>query len=310
MISDGLQEAIENILACPTCKGRLTLGKGAVSIRCTSCQRTYDIKEGIPVLFKGEAIIQEEEREYRDHLAGGYAGSDRQSLMEAIGKHHCIPVMRRHAEEFRNRFKPSEWILDIGIGWGWHWAEQGEGARILGMDMSLGNLILAKRILDEDDANVVLICADASALPILENVVSGIWGVQVFQHFPQEVLHQVQTDLASILRNEFVMEIYNLNLPLLHKIIYHLFGKQFHCHGKQGEMELNRRSSKEWTDIWQEFGNGSRKLSHSYSELFFHPDLRFRPHKYPIKLENVIAEYAPKLAALFARQVQIRIEAR
>jgi uncharacterized protein YbaR (Trm112 family) len=310
MISEGLREAIENVLACPACKGHLTLGKGAVSISCTSCQRVYDIKDGIPVLLKDEALAQEEERQYRDRLAGDYSGGDRQSLMEAIGKHHCIPVMRRHAEEFRNRFKPSEWILDIGIGWGWHWANQERGATLLGLDMSLGNLILAKRILGEGYSNVILIRADAAALPIRTQSISGVWSVQVFQHFPQEVLHRVQNELARVLRNDFLMEIYNLNPAILHKIVYRLFRKQFHSHGKQGEMELNRLSSKEWTDIWQEFGNGSRKLSHSYSELFFHPDLRFRPHKYPIKLENVIAEYAPKLAALFARQVQIRIEAR
>ena len=123
------------------------------------------------------------------------------------------------------------------------------------------------------------------------------------------MLQGVLSEPDRILKDRFIMEIYNLNRPLLHKMVYRLFGKHFHCRGKQGEMELNRLSVREWTDIWRGFRHGSPKISHSYSELFFHPDFRLLPERYPLRLERILATYVPPVSAFFARQAQLCFEA-
>ncbi len=309
MISESLREALETVLACPVCQGQLALPDRTAGLNCPSCGRAYPIKDGIPVFLQNEPLAQEEERQRRDRLASGYLSSDAQTILQVIARHHCLTVMRRHAAEFRGRFKPSQWLLDIGIGWGWHWLGHGVAAKILGVDMSLNNLLLARHLLGQNGHGVVLVCADAAALPIRAQAISGVWSVQVFQHFPSEMLQRVLSELDRILKDRFMMEIYNLNRPLLHKMVYRLFGKHFHCRGKQGEMELNRLSVREWTDIWRGFRHGSPKISHSYSELFFHPDFRLSPERYPVRLERILATYVPPVSAFFARQAQLSFEA-
>jgi len=307
MTAEALREAVESILACPACKGRLSLDAETTRATCTGCWRVYPTSDGILVFLNDQPALQEEERRFRDAIATDYMRSDRNTLLEVVSKHHCIPVMKRRADEFWARFKAQEWILDIGIGWGWHWANQEGGARVIGIDMSLGNLLVARCLLGKAD-HVLLVCADAACLPIREHGISGVWSAQAFQHFPTEMLRSVQSELDRILLDDFVMEIYNQNPALMYEAIYRLFGKRLHRTGKHYHMELSRLSAQEWACIFKEFRGGRPESACSYSELFFHPDLHFRPRRYPVEVEHWLVRHMPKLASFFARQVQIRIE--
>jgi len=302
-----LREAIAGVLFCPRCTAQLVIEDAETHVRCTACQRIYPIREGIVMFLHGETANQEEERRFRDAVAAEHMQRDREALWEVVSQHHCVPIMLKQAEEFRARLKPHEWILDIGIGWGWHWVEHREGAKIIGVDMSLGNLMIARRLLANQDHRVVLVWADAAALPIRNRAVAGVWSVQVFQHFPQNVFLRVQAELDRVLQDEFVIELYNLNPALLYKIIFRALGKPLQ--GKIGQLELIRLSAKEWTDAWRKFRDGRVTISHGYSEMFFHPNFRLRPQRYPVRLERVLAERFPRLAAIFARQVQVSVEA-
>jgi len=220
--------------------------------------------------------------------------------------------MKQKAQEFRKRFADYEWLLDVGIGFGWHWSESERGSKILGLDISLENLKLARRLLGDKHESIVLICADAASLPIRDHALSGLWSVQVFQHFPVKVLESSLCELHRVLKNEFCnefcMEIHNLNPALLVRCVYHLFGKRFHCWGKTDQMDLNRLSPREWASVWQLFRDGRHRVSYGYSELFFHPDLHLDPRSYPTKLELALVKYAPALAAICARQGHVRVE--
>jgi hypothetical protein len=305
-----LLQAIEEVLACPVCKGKLVLTDEGASLGCTSCQAAYPVLDGIPMLLPPDLLAQEEERRYRDAVAEKFLRSDRLQLLEEVGRHHSIAVMLKKSREFLQKFQPHDWILDLGIGWGWHWDRDDLNVKILGVDMSSRNLILAKHLLGNND-QVVLVCADGALLPVRDRTISGAWSVQVFQHFPPQVLDRVQTELARVLKEDvFAMEIYNLNPPLIHKLIYRLLGRKIHLRGKLGEMVLNRFSAREWREIWQNFRRGNVEISHSYSELFFHPEFRLQPQCYPMKLEHWLARRLPGLAAVFARQVQVRLEVR
>lgn len=307
MSFESLRAAIENILICPVCKGALSLAKAETGVDCLNCRRVYPIKEGIPVFLVDRPIVQAEECRYRDAFAAEHLQKDDETLLELVGLHHCIPVMRKRAKVFRARLEPHQWLLDIGIGFGWHWLEQSEGAQILGIDMSLGNLRLARRLLGDRNLQVVLVCADAAVLPIRQGCISGLWSVQVFQHFPMEVLYAVLSELQRVLKDEFVIELYNLNPALLHRAIYRLFGKGLHRRGKVGPMELTRLSAAEWAALWKGFRGGRARITCGYSELFFHPDFRIRPRPYPVGLEESLVAKVPRLTAVFARQVQVSV---
>ena len=52
-----------SILACPRCRGGLTLVEeqgNAAGLSCGACATVYPVVEGIPVLLSEEAIPQEE----------------------------------------------------------------------------------------------------------------------------------------------------------------------------------------------------------------------------------------------------------
>ena len=251
-------------------------------------------------------IGQESEREFRDRLAAGHAVTARPALLEMVAQFHCVSVMRRRAKEFASRFSAGDRLLDVGIGWGWHWQGHTSGPLVIGVDMSIGNLQLARRVLGKTD-RVVLVCADAAALPLRRGSIAGVWSVQAFQHMPERVLAQAKAEIDRTLREDFRIEMSNLNPALLHRIVYRLAGRRLHRRGRMGEMELSRRTAQEWARVWRDFRRGRCRLSTGYSELFFHPDLQLRPRRYPLRLERVLAR-VPALARLIARQVDVRVE--
>ncbi|MCG8470862.1 MAG: Trm112 family protein [Desulfobacterales bacterium] len=48
------QELID-ILACPQCKGDVTLTESGEGLCCPSCKLIYEIRDGIPVMLAEEA---------------------------------------------------------------------------------------------------------------------------------------------------------------------------------------------------------------------------------------------------------------
>jgi len=304
-----LGEAINSILACPTCKETLSLEKANTSLKCVHCKKSYPILNGIPILLPNEKNLQEEEKEKRDKTALDYVNKDSYLLLKKISLHHCIPMMQHYANCFYNRFTKSDWMCDIGIGWGWHWAGLENGCKIVGIDMSLGNLMVAKKLIGEN-RNLLLICADAAAMPFKDKTLSGIWSVQVFQHFPEEVLSAAKSEMDRILKENYLIEIFNLNATIFNRIIYFILRKNYHIYGKSDYMILNRFSKKEWTNIFADFRKNNSNIAFNYSELFFHPDLRFIPNNYPVRFELFLAKFSTKLARFLARQTQLRIEGR
>jgi len=304
-----LSQAIEDVLVCPACRGTLIL-EGNHQLICIGCDRYYPIQNGIPIFLLSGTSLQDHEKRFRDAIAAEHINRSRYDLIRLAAEHHCIPVMRLHAEHFRSRLSQKLWMLDVGIGYGWHWSEMvDEKVRIVGIDMSLGNLLIAKKILGTD-SNVLLVCADASELPIRDKSISGVWSVQTIQHFPDIVFDRFQQEMNRILSATFIMEIYNLQPALLHRLIYRLFGKHLHRRGRSGEWELSRLSMVEWIKKWHAFRPERMCMDFQYSELFFHPDFHVRPERYPVRLEQFISRRLSGLASLFARQGQIRIKSR
>lgn len=252
--------------------------------------------------------MQRDEKEFRDNLAAGQSNQTGDDLIRTAGEHHCIPIMKRLADRFRAHLAPHEWLLDVGIGYGWHWRKPSVSwGAVIGVDMSLGNLLLAQKVLDIG-SNVLLVCADAARLPIRDNVISAVWSVQTLQHFPNAVFDRFLDEMNRILKPNFRAECYNLHPAALYRGLYSLFRKHLHRRGFTGNMELQRLSESEWIGKWKPFRTGQVRTHVSYSELFFHPDFHMRPDPYPVKMEQFMTEHLPGAASLIARQNVICIE--
>lgn len=252
---------------------------------------------------------QAEERVFRDRAAGEQLKKQAPDLLK-VAQHHHAPVMQEYAGSFRLRFSETERILDIGIGYAWHWKKAGPGPSVIGIDLSLGNLLLAKQLLGKDSPRVFLVCADAAHLPFSDGSIDGVWSVQAFQHFPESVFHRVQIELDRVLKKRFQMELHHLHPALLYRILCRLLGRRLHRRGRLGPFETHRLFLSEWLERWASFRGGSFQASTGYSELFFHPELRWRPRPYPSRLELFLSRCAPGLAALFARQGVLRLDDR
>jgi len=50
-----IDKELLEILACPECKGKVTLNKKDNGIICAHCSLVYPIKDGIPVMLVDEA---------------------------------------------------------------------------------------------------------------------------------------------------------------------------------------------------------------------------------------------------------------
>lgn len=297
-----LKKALKEFLICPQCKNNL-LFENELFLLCKSCQEKYPVKDGIPIFLKAEQQEQERERIFRDSLRYDSFLTDEKDVIKEVAKHHSISVMRQRAESFISKFSASEWVADIGTGFSWHWKNNNpNGCFIFGVDFSIVNLRVAQRFLRDKD-NVLLICADAASLPVKDNSISGIWSVQVFQHFPEAIFKRAKQEVQRILKDKFIVEIINLNPSLFLKVISRLRGRKFNSCKDMGDMELNRLSAKELKKAWGDFKQAN-SIKFSYSELFFQsPYCRWQ---YPVVMESLISLF-PQIAKYIARQIHLEL---
>lgn len=247
---------------------------------------------------------QREEKELREGCAREHGYTDPDKILKAVSSHHCVSIMSGRAKDYRAKFNKSDWILDVGSGTGYYWRNTSGGNLIL-MDFAITNLKAAKTLLD-GQKSIFFVQADAANLPFKSEAFSGIWSVQVTQHFPDSVMSSFFFEVKMVLKKRFLIEIYNLNPALFLKILYKILGKKFHVKGRIANITLNRLNENELVAIWRGIF-GTAKLEFEYSELFFHPDLQFRPNGKWIEFVENIFRRVPCINRFISRQVQIKI---
>lgn len=298
-----LANAINQILCCPTCKSDLNMIDNK-NLKCISCYKEYKADDGIIVLMASTTEQQKKELELREIVAKQQANYSIDRIFQTLFQHHCVPIMSKRAKSFDAKFDSSQWILDVGCGTGYYWRRATKVNLIL-MDFAFANLKVAQMLLKDRD-KVLFIQADAANLPIKNHSLSGIWSVQVTQHFPDEVMSLFMHELNRVLKDEYFIEIYNLNPALLHRFLYYIRGRKFHIKGKSNDMLLNLLNKYELLRLWKNCFN-NKKIIFGYSELFFHPDLNCRlKNSFVMGIENFLIKM-PWLASAFARQIQIEI---
>lgn len=299
-----LKEALNQILCCPICKGDLSIDTPE-KLRCDHCARDYPMKDGIFVFLSPEILRQQsDEQRLREEAAKDHGNSDLSKILEVVSQHHCLPVMSKKAGDFRLKLDSAEWIVDIGCGSGYYWLNSKAGGRLVLIDFACGNLKAAQHLLG-GQKEIIFIQADAAHLPLKPHSISGVWSVQVTQHFVDSVFDVFLSELKRILKKRYLIEVYNLNPALFHRILYRIIGKKMHIKGEWNGIWLNLYNRNELLRKWQNLSS-SAKLNFGYSELFFHPYLRLRfQNRYVVLMESFFAKM-PQLAHLFARQIDIK----
>jgi len=215
---------------------------------------------------------QKNEIEFREKVNSNIVKGD---LLDALSKHHSIPVMDREVELFLNDIPLNGVVIDAGGCWGWHW----RGLDIIRPDVTIyivdfvrSNLYYAKKMLKHlIGKNIYLIHGDITALKLPDNSFDGYWSVQVLQHVPH---YQDAVDEAfRILKHNAVFSNYSFNNQIAIKWIYKLFGKNYHETGVvnvEGGFHLDRASKKQLFFVESRFNS---RVRIRFSEVLFSPEL-------------------------------------
>lgn len=164
-------------IACPICKADLKYM--SQSLICKSCNTSYPIKKGVPIL-----LHPEDQNEYfRDQTEI----FDDYSRKPAVFK----TWMDSYFERFFLNLKPrkADLILDIATGDGYITYELAKlGHSVIAFDLSMGMLLkLKKQIEDEKlEKNVIFVCGNATSLPFKNNIANIITANAILEHIPQE----------------------------------------------------------------------------------------------------------------------------
>ena len=209
------------ILACPQCQ--IALQTAAERWRCPQCGRSYPSTLGIPSLGGADLEATPTERALIDQLVAAYPTATVGEMSQARLATGVTSEKRRHFyaryhrtlgergpafhRMFQQRLQQQGWTdydrrlaLDIGCGLGGGLlALAREFDQVVGLDISLSALIIARKVLAEAGlTNVTLVHASAHQLPFLPGTFDYAMAINVLEHVfaPETMLAEVRRSLA------------------------------------------------------------------------------------------------------------------
>ncbi len=196
---------------CPACRGPLELANE--NWHCGTCGRDYPILCGIPDFRLGPDRYLSLADE-RAKAAGLHLFARDHSFAETLDEYYRItddvpPDMARRFAAYVHAGEARGWLvldqlapktgnlLDIGCGaGGLLMAAARTGVEVMGVDIALRWLVIARKRLDEAGLDADLVCADIYALPFQAAGFDRIAATDLFEHLAD------QPRAAKILRQQ------------------------------------------------------------------------------------------------------------
>lgn len=209
-------------LACPYCQ--TAVQTAAERWLCPQCGRNYTSTLGIPSLGGADLDATPTERALIDQLVAAYptttieemsqarlaVGKANEELRQFYANYHRTLRQRGPAflRMFQERMAQADWdqydrraALDIGCGIGGGiLALAREFEQVVGLDISLSSLIIARKVIEEAGLkNVTLVHASALQLPFLPGTFDFSMAINVLEHIftPEGMLSEVCRVLAA-----------------------------------------------------------------------------------------------------------------
>ena len=188
---------------CPQCRGPLSSNPEAY--RCQACGREYPIVFGIPDfrLFPDPYISLEDEYEKARVLADEAGLVSFEALVRAYWEmtpdvpRQAVERYIRYALGAEGRGRACLETIDVHVGWRWSGQvclEIGCGTggfllaartrfrTLIGADIALRWLVVAKKRLEGATRDIILVCCSAEHLPFPDEAFDGIVGLHVLEH--------------------------------------------------------------------------------------------------------------------------------
>ena len=181
------------LVACPSCRGRLTTVPSR--LRCTECGRTFAVEDGVPILNLSESSAYEASALGR--LQYAILGNPRvYEFHQAYGGGRPIAA---HVKRQLNDVGEAT-LLDIGAGTGMVAGVIPPETRYVWLDNDRLKLrgLLSKRI------NCHAVLGDAARLPFSTDAAEWSVMVEVSHHLPDAILQASFEEAARVTRERFV----------------------------------------------------------------------------------------------------------
>jgi len=214
-----------DLLACPRCKGKLSLlgRNGSVptgSLSCPSCALEYPIEDGMPHFVRAEDLTGPNQRfaHLYDLFSHFYALYSRVAFAFLGGE-------SRNRREVLDRLQPRQGrLLEISIGPGVNlpYLREIPGlTEIYGLDISLGQLRRCQSLSRRKGWDVELFLGNAEELPFRDeafDVVFHIGGINFFNDKAKAMAEMIRvarpgTNIVIVDENEKGARSYELTLP-------------------------------------------------------------------------------------------------
>ena len=246
-----------------------------------------------------ENISQKDEIQIREKVATKVYDN----YMDEIANHHSVEVMDYEVRRALKMVPENGIVIDVGGCFGWHWRsiyKQRPDVQVVIVDFVKQNLIHAQNILGPViNKSIHLVHGDATKLPFPDSSFDLYWSVQALQHIPE--FGKTIEEARRILRGGGVFLNYSLNHEKAIELLYKLLGKDYITKGRWGNLYLARASNQQASLIEKIF---DKPVKRRFTEVFFHPDLRFKNGKEGNLLGKIDALIGSSFLMLgwFARQ--------
>ncbi len=212
---------------------------------------------------------QVKEHQYRTDAANKFKGD----YFDNLSNYYSIQVMDSEVSRTLNDVPKNGLILDIGGAWGWHWrnlSSQRADVTVLIVDFVYENLMQAKELLsDYGNNNIHFLYADATQMPIRNEMFNLVWAVQSFQHIPD--ISSVLLNAKRVLCLGGTLKTYDFNYRLVEKTIYRIFGRQYEEKEELDSYFLRRSGPEIKSLIFKTFQS---KIKSEYTEILFQPNFK------------------------------------
>lgn len=193
---------VDNIVACPSCKGPLTSPQ-AGEYACQTCAIEFKSQDGVPVFLRPDSKIIADESDRAEFWNTGWEkrnahllAKDREAIIEE--RRGYLDYLTKEGYPSATDMSPEEvngkLFLNIGCGGGYEGLLfAGYGTRYIGLDFSHNAASFTRKFIDKAGFDGTAFQAEAEALPFKDASIDYVYSSGVLHHTPntEEALKEI-----------------------------------------------------------------------------------------------------------------------